>query len=207
MMIIGIPTARHLYSSNVYLVLGEWKRIEDINTLVDVGSDPDIAKAINTLDTGIGKVKVEQVILTHCHSDHTAALSAVREAYRPRVCAFSPHVEGVDHILKDGETLRVGEYMCEVIHTPGHSSDSICLYCEEESVLFAGDTPVVIHAGGGAYEEDFMEALTKLSRRRISKIYFGHGAPLLQDAQGAILESLSHVRKSMRDYARHHASH
>lgn len=34
--------------------------------------------------------------------------------------------------------------MFEVIHTSGHSSNSVCFYCEDEGTLFLGDTPVVI---------------------------------------------------------------
>jgi len=205
MKIITIPTASHLYSSNVYLLLGDWKRIEDVNTLVDVGSDPNIVQSINLHDTGIGKKKVEQVILTHCHSDHMSALPAICESFHPVVYAFSQFVDGVDHVLKDGDRLRVGERMCEIIHTPGHSSDSISLYCEEEGILFVGDAPVVIRAVNGAYEEDYLEALEKLSHLKIRKIYFGHGKPLLHDAHATIMESLSNVRKGTRDLKLHQA--
>jgi len=198
MKIISITGAPHLYSSNAYLILGDWKRIEDINTLVDVGSDPNIVQFINKLDTGIGKKRVEQVILTHCHSDHTAALPAIRKAFHPKVYAFSPFVEGIDQILKNGDRIRIGERMCEIIHTPGHSSDSISIYIEDDGVLFVGDAPVVIRAVGGGYEQDYVDALKELSRRKINKIYFGHGEPLLQDTQATILESLMNVRKSLR---------
>ena len=198
MKIICIPGATHLYSSNAYLILGDWKRIEDINTLIDVGSDPNIVPIINSLDTGIGKNKVEQVILTHCHSDHTAALPAVIEAFHPKVFAFSPFIDGIDQVLKNGDQLRIGERMCEIIHTPGHSSDSISIYVEDEDILFAGDAPMVIRAAGGGYEENYVEALKDISRRKIRKIYFGHGEPLLEDVENTILESLKNVRKSMQ---------
>lgn len=197
MKIICIPGATHLYSSNAYFVCGDWKRIEDINTLIDVGSDPNIVPIINSLDTGIGKKKVEQVILTHCHSDHTAALPAVIAAFHPKVCAFSPFIDGIDQVLKNGDRLRIGERMCEIIHTPGHSSDSISIYVEDEEILFVGDAPMVIRTVGGGYEENYVNALKDICRRKIREIYFGHGAPLLKDAQSTILESLKNVRKSL----------
>lgn len=196
MKVINVPSSPLLYSSNVYLLLGDWKRIEDINTLIDVGSDPNIVQALNKLDTGIGKKRVEQVILTHCHSDHTAALPAFIEAFHPTVCAFSPFVEGIDRILKNGDRLRIGERMAEIIHTPGHSSDSISIYIEDEEILFVGDAPVIIRTANGGYEEDYLNALKELNLRKVRRIYFGHGEPLLHDAQDALLDSLKNVRKS-----------
>lgn len=197
MKIINVPGAQHIYSSNVYLLVGDWKRIEDLNTLIDVGSDPNIVQVLNQFDTGIGKKRVEQVILTHCHSDHTAALPAIVQAFHPRVYAFSPFVDGIDQVLKNGDRLRIGERMAEIIHTPGHSSDSISIYIEEEDVLFVGDAPVIIRTlGGGGYEEDYLDALMELNLRKVRSIYFGHGEPLLNDAQEALLTSLKNVRKS-----------
>jgi glyoxylase-like metal-dependent hydrolase (beta-lactamase superfamily II) len=197
MKIINVPGAQHIYSSNVYLLVGDWKRIEDLNTLIDVGSDPNIVQVLNQFDTGIGKKRVEQVILTHCHSDHTAALPAIVQAFHPRVYAFSPFVDGIDQVLKNGDRLRIGERMAEIIHTPGHSSDSISIYIEEEDVLFVGDAPVIIRTlGGGGYEEDYLDALMELNLRKVRDIYFGHGEPLLNDAQEALLTSLKNVRKS-----------
>ncbi len=196
MKIIPVKGYQDVYTSNVYMILGEWKRLEDVTTLIDVGSDPSIINAINKLETGIGKKRVEQVILTHCHSDHTAALPAVRKAFNPEIFASSAFADGVDHILKNGDRLRVGECMGEIIHTPGHSSDSISLYIEEVGILFVGDAPVIVRTIDNGYEDDYVEALKELSRRKIRKIYFGHGEPLLQDTQAAILESLMNARKS-----------
>jgi glyoxylase-like metal-dependent hydrolase (beta-lactamase superfamily II) len=199
MKIINVPGAQHIYSSNVYLLVGDWKRIEDLNTLIDVGSDPNIVQVLNQFDTGIGKKRVEQVILTHCHSDHTAALPAIVQAFHPRVYAFSPFVDGIDQVLKNGDRLRIGERMAEIIHTPGHSSDSISIYIEEEDVLFVGDAPVIIRTlGGGGYEEDYLDALMELNLRKVRSIYFGHGEPLLNDAQEALLTSLKNIRRSHR---------
>jgi glyoxylase-like metal-dependent hydrolase (beta-lactamase superfamily II) len=60
------------------------------------------------------------------------------------VFAFSPNTDGVDCLVRDGDTVKMGDAYFEVIHTPGHSSDSICLYNRPAGVLFAGDTPVVM---------------------------------------------------------------
>jgi glyoxylase-like metal-dependent hydrolase (beta-lactamase superfamily II) len=132
---------------------------------------------------------VEQVVLTHSHSDHCALLPRIRTAFHPRLLAFSPSLEGVDTLLRDGDTIRMGDRMFEVIHAPGHSSDSICLYNEDEGVLFAGDSPLLITSPGESYEAGFQSTLEKLSARDVRRIYFGHGPPLTERCNERLRES------------------
>ena len=187
-----------VYTCNVYLVRGEWNRIEDVNTLIDVGNDPSILDVLEAMPTGVGKRKVEQVVLTHSHSDHTAILPLVVEKFHPVVCAFSPYMEGVRRLVKGGDRLRLGERCFDVIHMPGHSEDSISLYNEEESVLFSGDATVIIRSLGGTYEPAFAGIMEDLCRRRIRIIYAGHGQPMTEDIPQLLTESLQNVRGSMQ---------
>ena len=185
-----------IYSSNVYLIRGDWNAIEDVNTLIDVGNDAAVIERIRATPTGLGKKVVEQVILTHGHFDHAALLPAIREAFDPVAYAHSAFAKA-DHILEDGQTLRCGDRTFEVIYTPGHSNDSICLYCEEDGVLFVGDTPVIIRSTDGSYEEDFIHALERLCRKDVRAIYFGHGDPLFDDCNACLCSSLRNVRKAV----------
>ncbi len=198
MKIIPVKGYCDVYTSNVYLVIGEWKRIEDLNTLIDVGNDPSIIDVISKLDTGIGKKKVEQVILTHEHSDHTGILPLIIKEYNPVVYAYSPFLEGVTHTVGNDEFIRVGDTNFEVIHTPGHSSDSISLYNEDHKVLFVGDTPVIVRGLNGGYEDDFINALKKLCHKKVKSIYFGHGDPVMQGGHSLLIESLSNIRNSKK---------
>lgn len=186
-----------IYSSNVYLIRGDWNAIPDVNTLVDVGNDAAVIAKIKATPTGVGKRPVEQVILTHGHFDHAALLPFIREAFQPVAYAHSEFVKA-DHVLEDRQTLRCGDRMFEVIFTPGHSDDSICLYCEEDGVLFVGDTPVVIRSTDGAHEEDLVRALERLCRKDVKAIYFGHGNPLFDDCNAQLRSSLRNVEKSLR---------
>ena len=197
MKIIPILGKNNVYSSNVYMVMGDWKRIEDMNTLVDVGNDPSIIEVIGSMNMGVGKKKVEQVILTHDHSDHTGILPLIKAAFHPVIYAFSPFMEGVDHILRHGDTLRMGDRDFEVLHTPGHSSDSVCLYNKDHGDLFVGDTPVMIRSVDGGYEDGFYQAMIKLCRKDVKTIYFGHGEPLAYQAQEMLQLSLQNIRSSM----------
>jgi glyoxylase-like metal-dependent hydrolase (beta-lactamase superfamily II) len=186
-----------MYSCNVYLIRGDWNAIADVNTLIDVGADLAVIDRIETISTGVGKRAVEQVVLTHSHFDHASLLPVFREAFHPQVYAHSEFV-GADCILTDGQTLRCGDRVFEVIYTPGHSSDSVCLYCEKEGVLFAGDAPVIITSTDGTYEPGFVRALERLCDLDVEAIYFGHGSPVTSGGKALIRTSLENVRKSLK---------
>jgi glyoxylase-like metal-dependent hydrolase (beta-lactamase superfamily II) len=197
--IIQIKGYNNVYSSNVYMILGDWKRIEDKTTLIDVGSDPSIINVINNMNTGLGKNKIDQVILTHNHSDHVSILPQIIKEYNPAVFSYSPHLDGLTNILGDGEMILIGDKYFEVIHTPGHSSDSISLYNEENKVLFVGDTPIIIRGLNGVYEEDFVAAIRRLSQKQVKSIYFGHGDPIFNNGQSLLIDSLRNIRRSMKN--------
>jgi len=187
--ILRLENSGQVYTSEVYLVLGGASRLGDLNTLVDVGQDPAILASIERAPTGVGKWPVEQVVLTHSHSDHCALLPLICETFHPKVFAFSPNTPGVDCLLHDGDTIKMGDRDFEVVHTPGHSSDSICLYNPAEVVLFAGDSPLLINSPGGTHEAGFLAALDKLCACDVRRIYFGHGAPLGERCKETLRES------------------
>ena len=189
MRIVTLENSGRVYTCEVYLVLGGASRLDDVNTLVDVGQDPAILASIEQAPTGVGKWSVEQVVLTHCHSDHCALLPQIREAFHPKVLAFCPNIDGVTGLLRDGDAVKMGDEVFEVIHTPGHSSDSVCLYNQTEGVLFAGDTPLLITSPTGTYETGFLAALEKLCARDVRRIYFGHGAALSERCNERLRES------------------
>ncbi len=196
MRVLTLEGSGRIYTSRVYLVLGDWSSLEDVNTLVDVGQDPAAMAGVERLPTPVGNRRVKQVVLTHRHSEHCALLPFVREKFHPTVCAFSPSLEGVDRVLGDGDRLKMGDRLFEVIHAPGHSSDSICLYNEDEGVLFAGDAPLLVHSPEEAYEEGFLRALERLCEREVRVIYFGHGDPLRENCNLRLRRSLELIRRS-----------
>ena len=196
MKVDNLTTHSEVYTSNVYLLTGNWNTLNDLNTLIDVGRDPSILEKIDNAATGVGKQRVEQVILTHSHYDHASLLPVIKKIYNPKVFAASPILAYVDVILKGGETLKIADREFEVIYMPGHSNDSICLYCEEEGILFAGDTSLIICSPGGSYEEGFVNALESICQRDIQTIYFGHGNPLNHACNKALQDSLTNVHKS-----------
>jgi glyoxylase-like metal-dependent hydrolase (beta-lactamase superfamily II) len=183
-----------MYTSNVYFVLGTWNAIEDMNTLIDVGRDPQVIEKIQQTHTGLGKPKLNQVILTHTHYDHAGMLPQIKQKYRPTVFAYSRFMDNVDTYLNDKDTMRIGDKICEIIYAPGHSHDSILVYCEEEGILFSGDTPVVIHTKNGSYENGFIHALEQIEQRDINIIYPGHGQPFENNCNALIQQTLMNTQ-------------
>ncbi len=196
MKILNLFSKGTQYTSNVYLVTGTWNALTDVNTLIDTGRDPSIIPRLMAASTGVGKKRVEQVILTHSHYDHVTLLPLICDLFNPVVRAASSFFEGVDVILKGGENVKLGDRDFEIIYTPGHSNDSICLYCRQDGVLFSGDTPLVIRSTDGTYEPEFITALESLCSRDIRSVYFGHGPPLFDRCNEILKESFENVRKS-----------
>ena len=195
MKVTSLRSNESIYTCNAYLVLGTWKAIQDINTLIDIGTDGSIIDEIELVNTGVGKKPVEQIIFTHCHFDQTGGLKQLKDKYNPKVYAFT-YFEGVDELLNDGQTMKIGDREFEVIHLPGHSSDSICLCCKEDEILFSGDAPLRIMTAGGSYSADFIDALENLMRHPIRTIYPGHDKPIREKATDIVRTTLRNVKNS-----------
>ena len=192
-----VPLARNdqLYSCYSYLVLGDWNRIEDLNTVIDPGTDGFVLDEIERLSTGCGKVAVEQVILTHNHFDHAGGVSALKERYGARVLAFAAG-PGVDELIRDGQFIRAGDDFLEVIHTPGHSSDSICLYAPQAQAVFSGDTQLTVRGPENDYARGYLEGLERLSGKKIQYIYSGHDEPVGEGVPELLQNSVALVKRS-----------
>ncbi len=202
MQIINLTKDSPVYTANAWYVTGTWKGLDDVNTLVDAGMDPAIVARIAEVPCGLGKRRLDRIILTHSHSDHAGQAEALKAAYHAEVLAWSTHHRCVDRSLHDGEQLRIGDALFETIHMPGHSQDSILLYSREEGVLFAGDSPLLIRSADGWYEPAFVRVLERLARLPVERIYFGHGEPLAERCGEMLRHSLdmahSHPDRSTR---------
>ena len=88
-----------------------------------------------------------------------------------------------DRLVDDGDIIAVGGVTIEVVHTPGHTLGSICLYLREERVLFTGDTVLGLgtvaiapppHGDMGLY----IESLERLKTYDAALLCPGHGPPV-----------------------------
>jgi len=188
MKVTNLTENSKVYTSNVYFIRGDWNAIDDINTLIDAGRDPKIINDIKKINAGVGKKQVEKVILTHNHYDHTHLAQSIKETYGSKILAY--HKEDyVDVVLKEGMLIKAGDRYLEVIHTPGHTSDSICLWESKQKILFTGDTNINI-TNKQDRSDTIVNSIRKLARLDVKIIYPGHGKPIINRADRIIKDSL-----------------
>ena len=183
--------------------------------VIDPGDDA--ARILALIDRH--KLSVRGIVLTHSHIDHVGGLYRVREAtgapvqmhaddlelYRMLAVQAAwigmktPESAEVDELLREGDTLHWGPFEAQVLHTPGHTRGSICLYMpsaipraraaaiaaksteREPGRLFAGDTLFAGSIGrsdlwGGSFET-IMRSLTGkvLELPDDTLVFPGHG--------------------------------
>ncbi len=126
---------------------------DDEVIVIDPGESADSVLAV------VGQREVLAVICTHGHARHVTAAfdvanrdeapvalhTADRLAWREAHPGTEPDIQ-----MEDGGVFEVADVTLEVIHAPGHSPGSVCLYCEELGVLFSGD----VLGGGGPLPHD-----------------------------------------------------
>jgi hydroxyacylglutathione hydrolase len=125
------------------------------------------------------KFSLKYIISTHGHSDHTAGNLELRTMFGAQIVAHNLSRVRHDLGVEDGDTLEVGVVRVAVVHTPGHTPDSICLLVDGQKLL-TGDTLFVGECGrtdlaGGdskAMYDSLFNKLMKLSDE--VEVYPGH---------------------------------
>ena len=140
-------------STNCYI-------IQDEETKETMVIDPagDVDKIVEMLD--ILQAKLKYIYITHCHGDHIGGVKELKQRYGGQIITERKSAENLlnsdinltsyigmggltveaDARIDEGDLLHLGELEFKVLHTPGHTSGSSCLYCEDEKLLFSGDT-------------------------------------------------------------------
>jgi hydroxyacylglutathione hydrolase len=87
------------------------------------------------------KLEVKYGVATHHHSDHAATLWQLGRMFDTKIVAYKGSPISYDLGVDDGDTLKIGEKEVKILHTPGHTEDSICVY--DGKHLFTGDTLLI----------------------------------------------------------------
>ncbi|MEM3561060.1 MAG: MBL fold metallo-hydrolase, partial [Nitrososphaerota archaeon] len=175
--------------SNIYII-GK----KDL-TLIDCGDG-------STLDVFREKLKlmnidfsrIKQVIITHKHFDHIYGLDLILKEANSRIfihkedCKnlINKYGKNIEEI-EDEDIISTSIFCLKVIHTPGHTNGSICLYEENRKILFSGDTIFANGYYGKVNDiESFkkiVESIKKLTEIKISFLLPGHGELVTKNAQ------------------------
>ncbi|HNX40316.1 MAG TPA: MBL fold metallo-hydrolase [Methanothrix sp.] len=195
------------FDGNVYLVL------DTRPILVDAGMMA--GPTLKNIKKFIDPTKIEMIVLTHCHHDHSGAAPALQEATGAKILlsdkergavgddlASVAYLFGqqaaeyrVDETLREGMVLDTGEWKLKVMETPGHSLGSLCLYEENAKVLFSGDT--VFPDGNigrtdmyGGSTPDLVSSIQRLTALDVMTMYPGHMETTSRDVNRQIQMSL-----------------
>ncbi|MBS0306458.1 MAG: MBL fold metallo-hydrolase [Proteobacteria bacterium] len=114
-------------------------------TVIDPG--PAMPEHVQALLDAAAPGRVERILVTHTHPDHSPAARQLAEATgAPVYGRRTAHPEWQDmefqpeRELADGERLALAPGVTlRVLHTPGHASNHLCFLLEEEKLLFTGD--------------------------------------------------------------------
>lgn len=166
-----------LYEANCIILWNELNKA----LIIDPGADAEIITAFLE-KAGLSPVAI---LLTHGHFDHIAGVDGIVEKYSIPVylhkedkelafCEFNisqygypriMHTEAINYTLDEGD--EIPDFGGKLLHTPGHSLGSSCLYFEKDKLLISGDTLFSGSIGrtdlpGGSYGQ-IMKSLKRLT--------------------------------------------
>lgn len=154
--------------------------IADDNSKFAAIVDPswDLEKILKILENENWQAKM--IMNTHNHFDHIQGNDQIAAATGAPILQYARSSQKGHHIkVKDGEQIKLGNTEITILHTPGHSKESICLLVDDRFV-FTGDTLFVESCGridlaGGDVDEMYDSLLNKV--RQLNEqliVYPGH---------------------------------
>lgn len=195
--------------------------VDDELTLIDAGlrgSGALLRRYLRGL--GRGPEEIVRIVCTHAHPDHIGGVREIAFGHETEVLMHPADAArlriGVREVLarptpstivalftrgpEDARPLADGQVLpilggLQVVHTPGHTPGSVCLYLSAQRLLFVGDVLQVIR-GRLSFASQFFSEDLGLARRSIAKlaaldvatIAFAHFPPWREDASGALAE-------------------
>ena len=199
------PSMFTLHGTGTYIV-GRGKV-----AIVDPG--PNLPEHVDALLEAVRGETVTDIVITHTHIDHSPATPAVKAATGATTWGFGPHgtpsgtaevEEGADrdfvpdHEIGDGDIVVGNNWTLEPIHTPGHTSNHLCLSLREENIMFSGDhvmgwsTSVISPPDGDM--GDYLQSLRKLMTREELRYWPTHG-PAIDNPRPFVNAFIAHREK------------
>ncbi len=173
------------YSTNTFILISNSGNAAVIDPSVPMSEINDILSANNA--------KLTHIMLTHGHYDHVGGVNYLKEKHNAAIYLgegdvskydarlFKINEGDADFTFKDGDVIAIDEILINVIATPGHSRGSVCLYEENEGILFSGDTVFKQEIGRcdltGSDYSAMLKSLKKLKEKVTpsAQVLPGHG--------------------------------
>jgi glyoxylase-like metal-dependent hydrolase (beta-lactamase superfamily II) len=196
------------FCSNIYIILGDYL------TIVDPGNDYTAFMDLFGPSLKHKPANIKRIVLTHGHPDH--AMGALELSRYPGI-SQDGDLEVILHEaapaqlkaavkefgwrvteVRGGERVEFSGSEWEVIHTPGHTIDGICLYHGPTKTAFTGDM-VLPHAmaepdkSAGGRLDHYLFGLKALLKRDIENVLPGHGVPVVSEGRRVIEETYEGV--------------
>lgn len=194
---------------NIYVI--------DSEILVDTGTGQFFADARDEIKKQCDPKTIKIIINTHYHHDHTGGNKKFRDWLGAKLVIHESElglvekgetlaerfgsvgkITTMDGTVKEGTVLRTENFSFIVLHTPGHTAGSICLYEPDKKILISGDT--IFADSLGRYDlptGDRLEqkrSLEKLLNYNIQYLLPGHGRSLTSGVSFHIKAMLNRSR-------------
>lgn len=202
MRIEFIPLGHEIFA-NCYLLIDE--KSGD-SALVDSGW---YSKETEKLVYSHGDINLKYILLTHGHFDHILGVHGFKQASGAAVAIHSADADkltdpvkslceghfperqtpvNADILLKDGDTVQLGDEKIKVMHTPGHTSGSVCFILENDRTIISGDTLFCRTVGRTDFPDGSDEEMYKSIKKLISldgdyRVLPGHNRETTLDSE------------------------
>ncbi|MBU1636538.1 MBL fold metallo-hydrolase [bacterium] len=122
-------------------------------------------------------LKLRWILCSHSHWDHTGGINELKQGTDALLAMHGSAPMPLDRPLEDSDTLNLGKLALQIIHTPGHCDDAICILINGN--LMTGDTLYVGKIGGTTSDSDARKQYDSLHRKLMTlpeetKVYPGH---------------------------------
>ncbi len=184
------------YETNSYVLRRNRQAMDCL--IIDTGLEAD--ELVDFLRAN--KLNPTAVVLTHGHADHITGLEILRQSY-PHIKVYIHKLDAgmltgtmsnlseltgrpfstgsADFFLEEGGTIELAGIKLKVFHSPGHTPGGICLYSEDEAIVFVGDTLFADSVGRTDFPGGSMSQLIKSIKEKLltlpdeTVVYPGHG--------------------------------
>ncbi len=167
---------------------------------IDLASGRTSTQSVDIVEQYINDqgLNLEWILETHAHADHLSGAQLIKQRLGGKI-AIGEHIADViaywspifnhpvgeiafDHLLKDGDSINIGNLDVVIMHTPGHTP--ACVSYLIEDCVFTGDTIFMPHLGtaradfpGGSAETLYDSIQKILALPDSTKIFVGHDYP------------------------------